>query len=76
MPSTPCIRVAGLATTLVSAPRPKTMSAMARRRMFTAVLPSKLLTASGAFPAIDDVVTVASSGSEVMPPSSNMPAKA
>jgi hypothetical protein len=41
-----------------------------------ATLPSRLFTASPASPYHADVETVASSGSEVAPPSSTMPAKA
>jgi hypothetical protein len=52
------------------------MSATARRIRLIDAVPRRLLTASGAFPTAAEVLTAATSGSDVMPPSRSMPVNA
>jgi len=71
-----CNRTPGLAMTEVSASRPMTASAMARIATCIATPPSTLFTASDALPPAAAVTVTATSGSDVMAPSSSSPTTA
>lgn len=76
MLSTPCSRVDGRAMKLVMAPRPANGSSAASSRTLMAQLPSRLATARPGLPEPAATPTVATSGRDVMPASSSIPAKA
>ena len=70
------ISVEGRATAEVTASRPMKASATASSRTLMAALPRRLLTASAGLPATDEVIVLAISGRDVMPPRSSIPTKA
>lgn len=76
MHSAAIIIVEGRATIEVSALRPTSASATASRKMLIAAEPSRLLIPRAGLPIAAEVIVLASSGSEVIPPNSNMPTNA
>ena len=75
-PNTPCSSTIGWPIMKLSARPPSTQSPMASTVTWSAMEPKRLLTAMSAAPAKPAVRDTPISGSEVMPPSSSMPAKA